>query len=110
MNWNNILSLQDIQAIVTNSNHRPQVIYKHSTRCGISALVLARLKSGLPGVDYYLLDLIPYREISNYIAQTFHVTHQSPQVLIIIDGKCVFNTSHMNISSKVIEKKINEYV
>ena len=110
MNWNKILSVEDIQTIVLNSDNRPQVIYKHSTRCGVSALALARLKSNLPNVDYHLLDLIAYREISNLIAQTFHVIHQSPQVLIIINGKCIFDTSHMNISSKVIEKAINKHV
>ena len=110
MNWNKILSVEDVHEIIANSNLRPQVIYKHSTRCGISALALARLNSSLPHVDYHVLDLIAYREISNLIATTFHITHQSPQVLIIIEGKCIFHTSHMNITTQVIKKEISEYV
>ena len=70
-------------------------------------MALGRLRSGIPGVDYYILDLIACRDISNLIALELGVQHQSPQLLIINKEKCVFNTSHFNISTSAIEKEIN---
>ncbi len=110
MNWRKLLSIEDVQGLIQDSNQQPQVIFKHSTRCGISMLALARLKSRLPNVEYHLLDLIAYRDVSNYIADTFSIPHSSPQILLIIDGKCIFDTSHMDISSKVIERELSKFV
>ncbi len=104
MNW---ISLQDedqLTEINEKSNIRPQVIYKHSTRCGISSMVKARLdKAKLPeDVDYYFLDIIHYRGFSNRIAETFNVYHESPQVLVIRNGECVYDESHTGINAQEI--------
>jgi bacillithiol system protein YtxJ len=48
-------------------------------------------------VEAYYLDLIRYREVSNYIAGEFGIHHESPQALLIDDGKCTYNASHLNI-------------
>lgn len=53
----------------------------------------------------YFLDLISYRSISNKIAETFGVQHESPQVLLIENGKCVYNASHMGISYDTLKKE-----
>ena len=105
MNW---ISLQDenqVREIKENSNIRPQVIYKHSVRCGVSSVVKSRLeKAKLPSdIDYYFLDIIHYRSISNKIAEEFRVYHESPQVLIIRNGECVYDESHMGITAQEIE-------
>lgn len=107
MNWIKLDSTELLNKLIQKSNKTPQIIFKHSTRCSISAMALGRLRSGIPGVDYYILDLIAYRDISNLIAQEFSVAHQSPQLLIINKEKCIFDTSHFNISTSVIEKEIN---
>ena len=104
MNW---ISLQDdhqLMEINEKSNIRPQVIYKHSTRCGISSVVKSRLeKAKLPEkIDYYFLDIIHYRGISNKIAEEFKVYHESPQVLVIRNGECVYDESHMGITAQEI--------
>ncbi|MEL6537590.1 MAG: bacillithiol system redox-active protein YtxJ [Bacteroidota bacterium] len=79
------------------------VIFKHSTRCSISAMALNRLERDfdqeqLEGVPVYFLDLISFRELSNRVAEEFSVMHQSPQVLLIKNGQCVYDDSHMGIS------------
>lgn len=99
MNW---IPLQDelqLEEIVANSSTRPQVIFKHSTRCGVSSMAKNRLdkKDQPEGIDFYFLDLIKHRNISNKIAADFHVRHQSPQILVINNGKCVYNESHSGI-------------
>lgn len=100
MNWiplDNIGQLTDIQK---QSYARPQVIFKHSTRCSISSMVLKRLeREGVPeNMDFYFLDLIRYRDISNKVADAFDVSHESPQVLLIKSGACVYDESHYAIS------------
>lgn len=52
----------------------------------------------LEGVPVYFLDLISFRELSNRVAEEFSVMHQSPQVLLIKNGQCVYDDSHMGIS------------
>lgn len=109
MNWIKLDSAELLNNLIKKSNTKPQIIFKHSTRCSISAMALGRLRSSIPGVDYYILDLIAYRDISNLIAQELGVEHKSPQLLIINKDKCVFDTSHFNISSSVIKKEINSF-
>ena len=104
MNWKEIAQLAEIEAIIKKSHSLPQVIFKHSTRCSISSMAKNRLeKNTFPShVDFYFLDLIKHRSISNAIEDTFHVMHESPQVLIIRDGKCVYDESHNGIRMEEI--------
>lgn len=99
MNWTPLKSEEQIKELKLKSNKNPQVIFKHSTRCSISSMAKNRLdKNDRPeGVEFYYLDIINYRPISNKIAEEFNVNHQSPQVLIINGGKCVYNESHSGI-------------
>jgi bacillithiol system protein YtxJ len=99
MNWILLNDEQQLADIKEKSKNRPQVIFKHSTRCSISSMAKTRLdKASSPtDVDFYFLDLIQYRKISNQIADMFSVPHQSPQVLVIKDGKSVYDESHSGI-------------
>ncbi|MBT1685383.1 bacillithiol system redox-active protein YtxJ [Dawidia soli] len=103
MNWETLTSLDQLEAIRKESTEKPVLIFKHSTRCSISRMVLDRLERNWdaqemePHVKAYFLDLISYRQISNQIADLFQVEHESPQVLIIRDGASVYDRSHMAI-------------
>lgn len=103
MNWNRLDSIEILDRIIEESKENPVVIFKHSTSCSISAMALNRLERGwndseMGGVKAYYLDLIAYRDISNAIVEKFGVMHQSPQVLLIKNGECVYDDSHMGIS------------
>jgi bacillithiol system protein YtxJ len=100
MHWIHLTDEEQIKQIVTNSQLRPQVIFKHSTRCSISAVALQRLQkvSQPADIDFYFLDLLAYRSLSNKVADVFGVHHESPQVLLIRNGECVYDESHMGIS------------
>jgi bacillithiol system protein YtxJ len=104
MPWISLHSEEQLLAIRQKSAERPQVIFKHSTRCSVSSMVLSRLeKAGLTeDIDFYLLDLIAYRQVSNQIAESFDVWHESPQVLVIKNGECIFDESHMGIQMRDI--------
>lgn len=107
MNWINITSTDQLNDIREKSNTTPQVIFKHSTRCSISSMAKARLeRSNQPAnVDFYYLDLINYRIISNTLSELFDVWHESPQVLVIKNGKCVYDESHTAIRMEDILKE-----
>jgi bacillithiol system protein YtxJ len=111
MDWINIESEADLnKAIEASSQDNMGVaIFKHSTRCSISSVAKTRLaslwdfKEELP---IYYLDLIAFRELSALIAEKFNVQHESPQLLIINKGECIYNASHMSISVKSIHAEL----
>ncbi|MGN6164001.1 MAG: bacillithiol system redox-active protein YtxJ [Flavisolibacter sp.] len=106
MHWIHLTDEEQLKQIVTKSQNRPQVIFKHSTRCSISSVALQRLqKVEQPAdIDFYFLDLLSYRSLSNKISETFNVYHESPQVLVIKDGDCIYDESHLSISmNEIIE-------
>jgi len=108
MKWIPLQHESQIQEINERSKERPQVIFKHSTRCGISSVAKNRLEKSTPpqDIDFHYLDLIHYRSISNKIAEQYNVYHESPQVLVIKDGTCVYDESHMGISMKDIVQQV----
>ena len=105
MNWIPLQNDEQLNKIITNSDGRPQVIFKHSTRCPVSSMAKNRLdkKEAPEGMDFYYLDLLKYRSLSNKIAVDFHVHHQSPQILLIKVGKSVYDESHSGIILEDIE-------
>jgi bacillithiol system protein YtxJ len=110
MNWIPLQSLPQLDEILAKPGLA--LLFKHSTRCSISNVALERLnKSSLSDLTpSYLLDLLSYRDISNAIATQLKVHHESPQVLLVKDGQCYYDESHLSISAEEIEeelKKIN---
>jgi bacillithiol system protein YtxJ len=108
MNWISLTSAHQLEELKEKSRQKAQVIFKHSTRCSISSMAKGRLeRSSAPSdVDFYLLDLIAYRNISNQIARDFNVYHESPQVLVIKNGECVYDESHASISMDEIKEQV----
>lgn len=99
MNWIDLHDLLQLENLKEQSFTKTQIIYKHSTTCIISKMVYARLNNAKEALnaDFYYLDLLAHRDISNAVAETFGVQHESPQVLVIKNGVCAFNESHTAI-------------
>lgn len=113
-NWINLTDVSQLDEINAQSKHEPVVIFKHSTRCSISSMAWSRFNRGMnelldKALKFYYLDLIQYREISNLIADKFEVRHESPQILVILNGKSIYNSSHMAIGVKPIVKIAESY-
>jgi bacillithiol system protein YtxJ len=104
MNWIELNQEPQLDEIKEKSKSRYQLIFKHSKRCNISSIVKSRLERAAapPHIDFYFLDLITYRNISNKIAEDFSVYHESPQVLLIKDGECIYDESHTGINMEDI--------
>jgi bacillithiol system protein YtxJ len=108
MNWIPLQEMGQLDEILTRSHQYPQVIFKHSTRCSISSMVLHRLeRDEVPtGADFYFLDLLKYRPISSAIAERFQVHHESPQIIVIKNGEVVYDESHMSIQMQEIASQV----
>ncbi len=109
MNWIPLQDENQLLEINKRSASNPQVIFKHSTRCSISSVVLSRLSKAdnQHNIDFYLLDLLKHRNLSDKIAQVFSVYHESPQVLLIKGGECVYDESHSAITYDDIAEHVN---
>ncbi|MDB5246434.1 MAG: pyridoxamine 5-phosphate oxidase [Segetibacter sp.] len=108
MNWIELNSESQIKEIIEKSQTKPQVIFKHSTRCSISSMAKGRLeRASVPdNADFYYLDLIANRNISNRVSSEFNVFHESPQILIIKKGECTYDESHGSISMDEIGEQV----
>lgn len=107
MAWRALTDLGQLNEIVNESTEKPVVIFKHSTRCSISRMALRQFEQefDLEGkVIPYYLDLLEHRDISNEIASRFGIYHQSPQLIVIKDGKAVYDASHGDINAEVLKK------
>ena len=110
IHWTAISSASDIDHIVSRSNEVPCLIFKHSTSCNISAIAKYRLEDDWQAktgaLETYYLDLLRYRSISSQIAETFNVYHESPQVLIISGGECIYDASHLDITVEELKEAL----
>ena len=101
--WIALTSLEQLVTITENSKTKIQVIFKHSTRCGISRMVIKQFEKAYDlsenNLDLYYLDLLNYRDVSNEIAIKFEVMHQSPQLLVVKNGVVVAHDSHGAINT-----------
>lgn len=104
MNWKTLNTETDLIEAIEQSVTKPVVIFKHSIRCSISSVIKNRLeKANQPEeIDFYYLDLITYRNLSNQIAENFLVHHESPQVLVIRNKECIYDESHYGITMEDI--------
>jgi bacillithiol system protein YtxJ len=104
--WKTLESLAQLDEAITQSHVSTQIIFKHSTRCIISKMVLAQLEENLNEISEHanllFLDLLNHRDISNAIATQFGVHHESPQVIVIKSGHVVLHESHHSIDATTI--------
>src|SRR5688572_21820556 len=103
MNWCILTSTEQLDQIREESDKHPVLIFKHSTRCGISRTALDRLERNwdvnqMDRVKTYFLDLLSHRDVSNEVANRFDVEHESPQLIIVEKGKAIVNKTHLAIN------------
>jgi len=107
MNWKELNNEEILDQIIADSEKELQVIFKHSTRCFISSMAKRRFEGEWNGqVNTYLLDLIAFRGLSNLIADKFQVMHQSPQIIVIKNGRSIYDNSHEGIDAQTISELV----
>lgn len=100
--WKPLTDLGQLNEIIQTSTEKHVAIFKHSTRCSVSRMVLKQFENEFDLQDKvvpYFLDLIEHRDVSNEIAARFAVQHQSPQLIVIKDGKAIYDASHESIDA-----------
>lgn len=105
--WRPLTDLGQLNEIINESTTTPVVIFKHSTRCSVSRMALKQFENEFnltSKVTPYFLDLLEHRDISNEIVIGFGVVHQSPQLILIKDGKAIYNASHSDIDAAELKQ------
>lgn len=110
MSWIPLTSIDQLDALANASQRRPQLIFKHSTRCSVSDMAWSRLRSAETALahlaDLHFLDLIAFRDVSAAVAERFQVRHESPQTLLIFAGECVLDQSHMGVRADELRETL----
>ena len=109
VNWIELTDLGQLNEISTLSHDTAVAIFKHSTRCSVSRMALKQFENEFDNaakITLYFLDLIENRAISNEIALRFAVAHQSPQLILIKDGKAIYHVSHSDIDAESLNAKV----
>lgn len=105
--WNELSNVSDLDQAIELSFEKPVLLFKHSTRCSISSMALNRTESGwdIPEEELapFYLDLIAHRDVSAAIADKLNVFHQSPQIILVKEGKAVLDASHNEIRVDLIK-------
>ena len=111
MNWQQLTDENQLDSIIQESFKIPQILFKHSTRCSISRMALSKTERNWnftsEQITPFYLDLLVHRNISNEIANRFNIEHQSPQMLLIKDGKCIFSSTHNDINPSDLNDFVN---
>ena len=109
--WISLNNIQQLNDIDEKSISKTQVVFKHSTRCGISRMVMNQFVNAYSlnekDLDLYYLDLLSFRDVSNEVGYKFQVMHQSPQVLVIKNGVVVAHASHGAINEVDLRPFVN---
>lgn len=113
MSWNTLEKSSQIENLVEASHSKPQLIFKNSPICGISASAYRKVKAAYEDEQFagtiWEVDVVGQRDLSREIANFFMVKHQSPQILLIVDGEAVYATSHFRIKRDKILEKWSEF-
>ena len=108
--WMPLISVEEVNTIKEISKIQSILIFKHSTRCGISRMVMKQFESLFneenKHLKVYYLDLLNFREVSSKLSEVFQVIHQSPQLLVIKNGISVYDESHYEITKVNLSKYI----
>lgn len=103
----NFLRIEDrttLDNLITDSKQRPVIVFKHSNACSISARAYREMQK-FEG-DVNILEVQSARDISRELADLTGVRHETPQVIVLRDGKAVWNASHFDVTANDVAKAL----
>ena len=110
INWKTLNQEEQLSEFIELSKQKPIAMFKHSTRCALSSMAKSRLERGWDlsdnDLDIYYLDLLNYRNVSNKMASLFSVEHQSPQLIVLQNGKVLYHASHGEIDPLTLKESL----
>ena len=109
-------SVADLDRLLSESHTRPLLLFKHSYSCGVSAEALDELvdhlnadmlTAGLPEPQYALVTVQTHRDVSNAVTARLGVRHETPQALLVRDGRVVWAASHFRVTADAMKKALS---
>jgi bacillithiol system protein YtxJ len=103
--------VRELDKALSDSHHRPVLLFKHSYTCGISAEALDELRAHIDDarsveVQYAMVTVQTHRDVSNTIAERLGVRHETPQAILVRDGRVVWSASHFRVNAIEIQKAL----
>jgi bacillithiol system protein YtxJ len=102
--------LDDLDQLLAASSAEPILLFKHSYSCGVSAEALDELLSHLNGRinsgPVAMVTVQTHREVSNAVSKRLGVRHETPQALLIRNGRVVWSASHFRVTSRSMQQAI----
>lgn len=109
-----IMTEADWKKVLEKSKEEPVFVFKHSTECPVSAGAAHRTNTFISKEttqdtpNFYFVKVIERKPVSKTIEANMKVKHESPQLLLLKDGKALWNTSHENITAGRIKTALQE--
>ena len=103
---NNFFRIDDhatLESVITDSKQKPVIVFKHSNACSISARAYREMEK-LDEVN--ILEVQSAREVSRELANLTGIRHETPQVIVLRDGKAVWNASHFDVKADDVLKAV----
>lgn len=106
--WNVLNDTSQVDEVLQQSHQQPQLIYKHSNRCGTCMFAKSEIEKSSGDIKekagMNFIDVIRTRGVSDYLAEKLNIRHESPQAILLVDGEVVWHDSHSAIkSNKILE-------
>lgn len=105
-----IHGLDELDRMLAATGDRPLLLFKHSHTCGTSAEALDELVAHLnerpADASYAMVTVQTHREVSNAVARKLGVRHETPQALLVRDGRVVWSASHFHVTASAVEEAL----
>ena len=107
--------VEEFEHLLSESHTRPLLLFKHSYSCGTSAEALDELvehlnaavaAAGIPDPRYAMVTVQTHREVSNAVSSRLGVRHETPQALLVRDGRVVWSASHFRVTADAVQKAL----
>lgn len=108
-----LVDVQSLDAAIAESRERPVLLFKHSRYCGVSCEALDELQSHIDArtegdAVYRMITVQTHRPVSDAAAQRLGIRHETPQAILLRDGKAVWNASHFRITATKLTEALSK--
>jgi bacillithiol system protein YtxJ len=111
MPFKHLSDIDELEAAIAESCERPVLLFKHSRTCGVSCEALDELRAhvddGAPAAAYKMITVQSHRWLSDEAAARLGVRHETPQAILLRDGRAVWNASHFRITKKQLDTAVS---
>jgi len=105
--------IEDLDRLLDQTAERPLLLFKHSLTCGTSAEALDELIDHLNedklDARYAIVTVQSHRELSNAVSARLGIRHETPQVLLIRDGRVIWSASHFRVTAAAVQSAIRSH-